>query len=150
MQNVRIRTPHDNEFEQVHALVHELAIFEKAPEHHITTPEQYLEDYRNGWFEVEVALVEEEIVGMIFYYQTYSTWKGRMLYLEDFVVRSAWRGKGIGHQLFERFLQIARERNCVLAKWQVLDWNEKAIRFYEREGASIEKGWWNGKMMLDQ
>lgn len=150
MQDVLIRPPREDEFDQVHALVHELAIFEKAPEHHITTPEQYLEDYRKGWFEVEVALVDEQIVGMIFFFQYYSTWKGRTLYLEDFVVRSAWRSKGIGQLLFNRFLEIARQRKCTQAKWQVLDWNEQAIRFYEREGALIEKGWWNGKMVLDQ
>ncbi|MBK7338473.1 MAG: GNAT family N-acetyltransferase [Saprospirales bacterium] len=56
----------------------------------------------------------------------YSTWKGKMLYLEDFVVSQDWRGKGIGHKLFDAFLEEGRKQGCRLVKWQVLDWNEPA------------------------
>lgn len=145
-----IRKPTDTEFHDIHALVHELAIFEKSPESHTVKAEQYLQDYRNGWFEVEVAIYNGEIAGMIFFYQSYSTWRGKMLYLEDFIVKNELRNMGIGKQLFKRFIQIAKERNCALAKWEVLDWNNDAIRFYEREGAEIERHWWDGKIIFDQ
>lgn len=150
MKKISIRPPKESEFGYIHSLVRELAIFEKAPELHTVTPAEYLEDYRKGWFEVEMAVQDNEIIGMIFFYQAYSTWRGRMLYLEDFIVTDKCRSQGVGKQLFRRFLEIARDRNCALAKWQVLDWNKRAISFYEREGAIIEKEWWSGKVILDQ
>ncbi|MEL6275632.1 MAG: GNAT family N-acetyltransferase, partial [Bacteroidota bacterium] len=82
------------------------------------------------------------------YYMTYSTRKGRMLYLEDFVVRHSERGKGIGQQLFQVFLDEAHRRECRMVKWQVLDWNTPAIKFYELQGATIESNWYNGKIIF--
>jgi len=87
---------------------------------------------------------------MALYYMTYSTWKGRMLYLEDFVVQEAFRKAGIGQQLFDGFLQEANNKGCKLVKWQVLDWNVPAIKFYEKNKAIIEKEWWNGKILFIQ
>jgi GNAT superfamily N-acetyltransferase len=78
----------------------------------------------------------------------YSTWKGKMLYLEDLVVQEAYRGKGIGRRLFEAVLEEGRRRRCRLVKWQVLDWNEPAIAFYRTFGAVLETEWWNGKIIL--
>ena len=71
-----------------------------------------------------------------------------MLYLEDFIVDESQRNLGIGKSLFDAYISRARELGCALAKWQVLDWNEGAIRFYQRNGATIEKEWWNGKIIF--
>jgi GNAT superfamily N-acetyltransferase len=71
-----------------------------------------------------------------------------MLYLEDFVVEEDYRSFGVGQLLFENVLEQGRKKACKLVKWQVLDWNKDAIRFYERNKATIEKGWWNGKIFL--
>ena len=81
---------------------------------------------------------------------TFSTWKGRMMYLEDFVVNPEYRGQGIGQQLFDSFIAEAKAQDCNLVKWQVLDWNEPAVRFYERNKATIEKEWWNGKIVFPE
>ena len=81
---------------------------------------------------------------------TYSTWKGRMFYLEDFVVLEAYRRLGLGQMLFDAFLQEAKDQQCRLVKWQVLDWNEPALRFYRKNNAVIEKEWWNGKIFLTE
>ena len=86
---------------------------------------------------------------MVFYYLTYSTWKGRMLYLEDFVVLPDYRRFGIGQLLFDALLEVARNKRCKLVKWQVLDWNQPALNFYRKYDAIIEKEWWNGKIFLD-
>ena len=129
----------------VHDLVRELAVYERAPEEFIATVEEYREDFNNGTFEAIVAEVNGEVVGMALYYMAYSTWKGKMLFLEDFVIREAYRRFGIGQRLFDAFLREARNRGCRLVKWQVLNWNEPAIKFYEKNNAIIEQDWWNGK-----
>ena len=134
----------------VHALVYELAVYEKAPEAHIATIEDYEDDFKNGIFESHVAVDTEggQIIGMILYYMAYSTWKGRMLYLEDFVVTEPYRQFGVGQMLFDTYLEVAREKKCRLVKWQVLDWNEPAIKFYKKNNAIIEDDWYNGKIFL--
>ncbi|TNE56278.1 MAG: GNAT family N-acetyltransferase [Bacteroidetes bacterium] len=132
----------------IHQLVYELAVYEKEPDAVVTTPAEYLEDFRNGLFEGHVAEAEGQIVGMILYYMTYSTWRGKMLYLEDFVVKEAFRRHGIGKRLFEIFIDEGRRRGCRQLKWQVLDWNQPALDFYAKYNALIEKGWWNGKIIL--
>jgi GNAT superfamily N-acetyltransferase len=90
--------------------------------------------------------MEGEKVGMTVFYRTFSTWKGVTLYLEDFYVTPEYRQHGIGQQLFDAFVDTARQMGCRQTKWQVLDWNEPALRFYEKNGAVIEKEWWNGKI----
>jgi len=129
-------------------LVRELANYEKAPDEVWATLEDYQNAYKNNVFEALVIEVEGNIVGTCIYYLTWSTWKGRMLYLEDFIIRETYRRHGLGQQLFDTFLARARELQCTQVKWQVLDWNTPAIYFYEKNRASIEKGWWNGKIQL--
>lgn len=132
----------------IHDLVRELAIYENAEDEFIASPEEYRRDFQEDVFRCQVAEVKKQVVGMVLYYMTYSTWKGRMLYLEDFVVQEAFRQKGIGQQLFDAFLDDARQEGCRMVKWQVLDWNEPAVHFYEKNKAVIEKEWWNGKIFF--
>ena len=81
-------------------LVRELAEFEKEPHAVLATLKQYRQAYESGKILIEFAKVETQIVGMILMYETFSTWKGPMLYLEDFYVKPEFRGKGIGKALF--------------------------------------------------
>ncbi len=146
MHHIRLATEKD--LPAIHALVRELAIYEKAEEEFTASLEDYLRDFRAGIFEALVAEVEGKVVGMALYYMTYSTWKGRMLYLEDFVVKEQMRAQGIGRELFGAFLAKAKEKDCRLVKWQVLDWNEPAIRFYKKFQTTFENNWLNGKIFL--
>ena len=132
----------------IHALVGELAMYEMAEREFTASVDDYRRDFDAGYFETLVAEAQGQIVGMALYYISYSTWKGRMLYLEDFVVRESSRGRGIGRALFDAFLEQARNKECRLVKWQVLDWNEPALNFYKKYNATIEKEWWNGKIFL--
>lgn len=147
-QKYRIRFAESPDLEAIRDLVVELAIFEKEPDAVLATTNDYLEAFDSGLIKVFVAEDDGEIVGMALFYDTFSTWKGKMLYLEDFVVKEAYRSKGVGKLLFDKTLAYAQESGCKLMKWQVLDWNERAIKFYEREGATIEKEWWNGKIVF--
>ena len=132
----------------VHALVRELAVYERAEQEFTASVEDYRRDFDAGYFETLVAEAGGSVIGMALYYTAYSTWKGRMLYLEDFVVEEDWRGQGAGRALFEAFLEEARRKECRLVKWQVLDWNEPALNFYRKYDSVIEKDWWNGKIFF--
>lgn len=145
---IRIRLATEADLPAVHDLVRELAIYEKSESELVATLNDYQRDFRAGIFECLVAEQDESVIGMCLYYLTYSTWKGRMLYLEDFVVGQNQRRNGVGQLLFDAFLAEARKKECRLVKWQVLDWNEPAIRFYQKNKATIEKEWWNGKIFL--
>lgn len=145
---ISIRSAREEDIPAVHSLVGELARYEKAEHEFIASIEEYLDDFREGVFQALVAETADGVVGMALYYTTYSTWKGKMLYLEDFVIRESHRRMGIGTQLFDAFLEEARLMGCRLVKWQVLDWNRPALDFYERYRATIEKEWWNGKLFF--
>ena len=71
-----------------------------------------------------------------------------MLYLEDFVVKKEYRRFGIGQLLFDAFLELAKEENCKLVKWQLYEWNEVALNFYKKNNAIIEGEWLNAKLYV--
>lgn len=146
--NVSIRTGGPSDMPQVMELVKELATYERSPEAVVTTVEDFVIDFEADWFELLVAEAEGEIVGIALSHKAYSTWKGRMYYLDDLVVREAWRSQGIGQLLFRAVADRARAAGARVLKWQVLDWNEPALRFYERSGAEVEPGWLNGRLHL--
>jgi GNAT superfamily N-acetyltransferase len=133
-------------------LVHELAVFEKAPEEVTVTLEEFV-DAGFGTRPVWKAFVVETdglIVGFALYYIRYSTWKGTRLYLEDLIVTEEWRGKGIGRLLFDQLIIEAREMGFNGMMWQVLDWNEPAINFYKKYEAAIDAGWLNASLSKQQ
>jgi GNAT superfamily N-acetyltransferase len=132
----------------MHALMFELAVYEKSPESVETTVAEYEEDFKNGLFEGLVATIDGKVVGMTLFFMAYSSWKGKMLYLDDFVVTESCRRYGIGQMLYDAFLEEAQLRGCRLTKWQVLDWNDPAVQFYKKNEAEIETGWWNVKKYL--
>ena len=145
---IEIRAAQLRDVPDMHALMYELAVYENAPEAVAATVQEYETDFSNGLFEGFVAEVDGKIVGMTLYFMAYSSWKGKMLYLDDFVITEDFRRFGIGQMLYDTFLAEAQKRGCRLAKWQVLDWNDPAIRFYEKNNAEIEKGWWNVKKIF--
>ncbi|MDX1407645.1 MAG: GNAT family N-acetyltransferase [Saprospiraceae bacterium] len=122
-------------------LVRELAVYEKAPQAVTASLDTYRTCFQEGVYRALVAEADAGIVGTAIYYPTFSTWKGRMMYLEDFIVTEAQRGQGIGLLLFNAFLDRAKEAGAILCKWQVLHWNEPAIRFYERLPVIFDDEW---------
>lgn len=131
-------------------LIHELAVFEKAPEQVTSTVEHLAESgfgEKPVWWAF-VAEVDGRIEGFALYYIRYSTWKGQRLYLEDLIVTQAMRGKGLGKLLFERLIEETREKNFSGMVWQVLDWNQPAIDFYKKYKAEFDAGWVNCSINL--
>jgi GNAT superfamily N-acetyltransferase len=148
---INIRKMHGSDIPGIHALVRELADYERGLDKVTTTPESYHKDFQKGSFDAFVAEADGEIVGIAIYYGIFSTWKGRMLYLEDFVVRESMRGHGIGKQLFEAFLQEAERQKVALVKWQVLHWNEPGIHFYKKYPHTVfDTEWVDCKIYFDR
>lgn len=146
--NIRIRKAEISDMPVIFNLVRELAEYEKEP--HAVTAD--ITDYNEAFNQqlIEGLIVESDgiAVGMAVYYMTFSTWKGKSLYLEDFYIQPAYRKLGIGQQLFDAFLDEAIKKGVKQVKWQVLDWNELALKFYRKNHAVIETNWWNGKLFI--
>ena len=79
--------------------------------------------------------------GYALFFDFYSTWTGRGLFLEDVLVREQFRNRGIGKELLAAVARIAVEENCYGVQWEVLDWNEKAIDLYKSLGAEFRDRW---------
>lgn len=133
-------------------LINELALFEKAPEEVTVTLEEFIDagfGEKPVW-KTFVAEVDGVIVGFALYYIRYSTWKGCRMYLEDLIVTESWRGHGVGKLLFDRLIAEAREMGFNGMSWQVLDWNEPAIKFYKKYEAALDGAWINGSLSKEQ
>jgi GNAT superfamily N-acetyltransferase len=101
-------------------------------------------------FHSVIAEWDGKPAGFAFYFFHYSTWLGRAgLYLEDLFVKPELRGRGIGKALLARLADIAVQENCYAMRWQVLDWNQPAIDFYERLGAEVMREWLDVRLSGD-
>ncbi len=147
-----LRRGQEADLPRVLALIQELAAYERAPDAVTNTLEMMRRDGFGpepifGFFVLESG---DELLGLALFYTAYSTWKGRMLFLEDLVVTEAARRGGYGRQLFDAVVGEARRTGAQRLKWQVLDWNEPAIGFYKKLGANIESEWLNGNLTAEQ
>ena len=151
--NIQLRTAIKEDCTRILELIHELAVYEKAPEEVTVTLAEFI-DAGFGVNPVWKAFVAVDdsvgIIGFALFYTRYSTWKGCRLYLEDFLVTEAYRGKGAGKLLFEKVIQESKEGGYNGMVWQVLDWNEPAINFYNKYKAQIEAGWLNASFTKEQ
>ncbi|MEM8966459.1 MAG: GNAT family N-acetyltransferase [Bacteroidota bacterium] len=135
-------------------LIKELAEFEREPQEVEITLEELEQDGfgEKPVFDFFVAedTEQDKIVGLALYFYSYSTWKGKCIYLEDLIVTEAYRGQGIGKQLLDRIIQKAKEEDAQRVVWQVLDWNTPAIEFYKSLGASLLPEWVTCRLVKDQ
>jgi GNAT superfamily N-acetyltransferase len=126
------------------ALMYELAEFEKLT-HLFVATEDNLNDALFGARPSAEAIVAERdgaMIGYALFFHNYSTFLGRRgLYLEDLYVQPAQRGSGLGKMMLRYLAALAVERQCGRFEWSVLDWNQNAIDFYEKMGASVLPDW---------
>ena len=126
-------------------LITELAEFEHLMHLLEVTPET-LDPHLFGPKPVAECWVAEmpdgEVAAFALCFTNFSTFLARPgLYLEDLYVRPAHRGAGIGQAMLMHLGRVAVERNCGRFEWSVLDWNENAIRLYEKMGATVMPEW---------
>ncbi|MFM7637053.1 MAG: N-acetyltransferase family protein [Crocinitomicaceae bacterium] len=146
---IRSATPKDVPY--IFDLIKELAVYEKAPEQVTNTSENLHYDlFVAPICEAIVSEENEEILGFALYYTSYSTWKGRCLYLEDFYVKEKCRKRGIGKMLFDEVVRIAKVKKVKRMDWQVLEWNEPGLQFYKKENATLDSEWVNGRLFFEE
>ena len=141
--SVIIRKADTADLEAVYGLIKELAIFENAPNEPSNSLKKFVEEgtAKQPRFHVLVVEKNNEILGIALYYYGYSTWKGAMLYLDDLVVKEKYRNNGIGKQLLDELIKIAKEERINQMRWHVLDWNENAINFYKKYPVTFDSTW---------
>ncbi len=125
-------------------LIGELADFERLA-HEVVVTEASLRESLFGprpYAETLLARVDGEVAGFALYFHNYSTFLGRAgLYLEDLYVRPAFRGQGVGRALLLHLAAVASSRGCGRMEWSVLNWNRRAVGFYESLGARPVNDW---------
>ena len=140
---IRIRASQKSDMVSVHKLITELAVFENEPDAVKVTVADLEKDGfgDHPLFHCFVAEVDEKVVGIALVYPRYSTWSGPVVHLEDLIVSEAMRGKGVGSKLLEAVVRYGYQQGVKRISWEVLDWNEPAITFYENKGAKVLRDW---------
>ncbi len=135
--------------------IRDLAEFEREPQAAVATADDLIRDgFTEGTppkFHVLLAHWDGEPAGFALYFFNYSTWIGKPgLYLEDLFVKPHMRGKGIGKALLAELARVALREDCYGMRWQVLDWNQPAIDFYESLGAKLLREWITVRIMNEK
>lgn len=143
MDGFLIRAAVPEDMDQVLELIRELAVFEKEPDAVELTAGDLRRDGfgKAPRFTCYVGVDDGQILGMALCYPRYSTWKGLVIHLEDLIVTESARGRGLGSALLTEVIRHAREAGARRVSWEVLDWNDPAIDFYEARGARVLRDW---------
>ena len=141
--SIIIREAEIGDMKAVLQLIQELADFEKEPDAVEITKDDLV---KHGFgdqkmFHCFVADTSEGIGGIALVYARYSTWKGPAIHLEDLIVSEKMRGSGLGTALLDEVVKYGYSLGVKRICWEVLDWNEPAIEFYEKKGANVLRDW---------
>lgn len=138
-----IRRATTEDMGQVLQLIQELAAFEKEEQAVEVTEKQLVKDGfgNEKLFQCFVADTKDGLGGMALVYPRYSTWKGAIIHLEDLIVTEKMRGSGLGTALLNEVVKYGHSLGVKRINWEVIDWNEPAIAFYESKGAKVMRDW---------
>lgn len=138
---IAVRSAELNDLPFIAQLIRDLAAFGKMSDGVSFTNEDLKKHIFGDYPKAEVLIGERDnvAVGFALFFTTFSTFRGKpSLYLEDLFVKDEARGLGLGTLFFTRLSELAEERHCARLEWVVLDWNQKAIDFYNRLGAEMQ------------
>lgn len=142
--NIRIEPATERDVPLILRLITALAEYERLA-HQMVATEAALRETLFGHkpaAETVIAYVDTEPAGFALWFHNYSTFLAKPgLYLEDLFVLPEWRGHGVGRRLLSHLARIAVDRGCGRMEWAVLDWNEPAVGFYRRLGATVMEDW---------
>ncbi len=138
-----IRDAQAKDMSQVLQLIQELASFEKEEHAVEVSAEDLMNDGfgNHKLFHCFVAEADASIIGVALVYPRYSTWKGPIIHLEDLIVTERMRGSGLGTALLNEVVKYGHSLGVKRINWEVIDWNEPAIVFYESKGAKVMRDW---------
>jgi GNAT superfamily N-acetyltransferase len=144
MNDIEIRPARSEDVETIFQLIQDLAEYEKLS-HQVTGTVALLHEHLFGSHPCIEALLADhqgKSIGFALFFTNYSTFLTKPgIYLEDLFVMPEYRSKGIGKAILSSLARLALERDCGRLEWSVLDWNEPAIAFYERMGATVLPEW---------
>ena len=147
---IQIRKARIGDETDIYELIKELAVYENSPDSVTNTiPELKKHLFEDKICDALIAEDNNEVVGFTLFYISYSTWKGKCLYLEDFYVKKNYRKHGIGSLLFNGTIEIAKSIKAQRMDWQVLEWNDIAINFYKKQHTQLDSGWINGRISFE-
>ena len=149
---INIRLGVKTDLPQVLSLIKELAEYERAPKEVTVSLTDLEKDGfgKNPIYTFYVAEDKKRILGMVLFYIKYSTWKGKCIFIDDIIVSEKYRKAGIGKKLFDKVVLECKKINAKRLEWQVLEWNEPAINFYNKLEAVLDPEWINGKLTEKQ
>ncbi len=149
---IKVHKAKKSDSKEILMLIDELAEFEKLTPPDSKAKKRLINDAfgKKPLYYVLLAKDGDKPVGYAFYFFTYSSFRARKtLYLEDIFISESFRKLGIGKILFEELIKIAKRNKCGRMEWCVLDWNVKAINFYDKLGAKQLKEWLYYRMSFD-
>ncbi len=152
---ITIREARPEDGKAMMALVRELALYEKSPESVTVSDEHFMESGFGAnpvWWALVASVVNEEgreqVIGFCAVLYPLLHLEGPKALSRDIIVTEAWRGRKVGAQLMDRLIDTAEAKGFSGMMWQVLDWNEPAIRFYRKYKTHFDNEWINVSMEL--
>ena len=142
--NIEIRKANVKDIGIIFNFIKKLIDFEKSPKEVITNPDLIKKKIfqKNSNIFSLIALNNDKPVGFVVYFFNYSTWTGKKgLYIEDLFIDPEIRRCGVGSRIMKSLSKIAINNDCARMEFNVLDWNEDAIKFYQKFNAKPMKGW---------
>ncbi|MGR7072261.1 N-acetyltransferase family protein [Klebsiella aerogenes] len=142
--SITIRQARADDASAIYNMIYELAVYEKAPQEVVTTPEEIRETLFGDDSKTEALIceIDGKTAGYAVFFTSYSTWLGRNgIYMEDLYISPDYRGQGAGRALLKTIARYAVARRCGRLEWSVLDWNLPAIDFYLSIGAAAQSEW---------
>jgi GNAT superfamily N-acetyltransferase len=142
--NFQIKQATKKDVPLILSFIKELAKYEELAEEVVATEERLADSLfgDKAFAEVIIGYLEDEPVSFALFFHNYSTFLGKQgIYIEDLFVKPEARDQDIGQTMLAYIASIAKARNCGRMEWWVLDWNESAIKFYERIGAKAMVDW---------
>ena len=142
--SITIRQARPDDASAIYNMIYELAVYEKAPQEVVTTPDEIRETLFGDDSKTEALIceIDGKTAGYAVFFTSYSTWLGRNgIYMEDLYISPDYRGQGAGRALLKTIARYAVARRCGRLEWSVLDWNQPAIDFYLSIGAAAQSEW---------